>query len=303
MFNELLVKIRNHENNWFDNFIIGVIIFSAILVGIETNHDFFIAYHFPLHLANEIIHFIFVFEILVKFYAYRDNIIKFFTDGWNLFDLFIVLIGFLPLLITQDEASYEAVLAARTLRIFRSLRTLRVLRLIEKFRQLRTIVETLLHSLPTLWMVFLLMAILYYTYGVIGYFLFGENDPQHFGSLPSTFLTLFQMMTGDGWSDLMKANMFNCPHPHTLLAPLYFCSFVLIGALIILNLFVGVIISEMDDTRKRHDQEANEEKMEKESDYVLLIKLEHRRLQLEKNMNDIMEELKRRHVNNLKKIE
>ena len=46
-----------------------------------------------------------------------------------------------------------------------------------------------------------------------------------------------------------------------------------------------------------------EEKMEIESDYVLLIKLEHRRLQLEKNMNDIMEELKRRHVNNLKKIE
>lgn len=295
MFNELLVKIRNHENNWFDNFIIGVILFSAILIGIETNHDFFITYHYPLHIANEIIHFIFVFEILVKFYAYRDNILKFFTDGWNLFDLFIVMIGFLPLL-ASAEASYEAVLAARTLRIFRSLRTLRVLRLIEKLKQLRTIVETLLHSLPTLWMVFLLMAILYYTYGVIGYFLFAENDPQHFGSLPSAFLTLFQVMTGDGWSDLMKTNMFNCPHPHTFLAPLYFCSFVLIGALIILNLFVGVIISEMDDTRKRHDQEENEEEMKKDSDYTLLLKLEYHRSELEKNMNDIMEELKRRHL-------
>ena len=52
----------------------------------------------------------------------------------------------------------------------------------------------------------------------------------------------------------------------------------------------------MDDTRKRHDQEANEEKMEKESDYVLLLKLEHHRLELEKNMNAIMEELKRRHL-------
>ena len=58
-----------------------------------------------------------------------------------MFDLFIVLLGFLPLLITHDEATYEAVLAARTLRIFRSLRSLRVLRLIGRFKQLRTIVK------------------------------------------------------------------------------------------------------------------------------------------------------------------
>jgi hypothetical protein len=69
--------------------------------------------------------------------------------------------------------------------------------------------------------------------------------------------------------------------------------------LIILNLFVGVIISEMDDTRKRHDQEANEDKMKIESDYILLLKLEHHRLELEKNMNAIMEELKRRHLTKL----
>jgi len=187
-----------------------------------------LTFHDPLHLANIIIHYIFVTEILLKIYAYRDNIVEYFSDGWNMFDLFIVGLGFLPLLVTQDEASYEAVLAARTLRIFRSLRSLRVLRLIGRFKQLRTIVETLLHSIPTLWQVFMLMGILYYSYAVIGVFLFGENDPQHFESLSQAVLTLFQVMTGDGWSDLMKANMYNCLHPHPFLSPLYFCSFVLI---------------------------------------------------------------------------
>ena len=211
-----------------------------------------------------------------------------------MFDLFIVLLGFLPLLITHDEATYEAVLAARTLRIFRSLRSLRVLRLIGRFKQLRTIVETLLHSLPTLWQVFMLMGILYYSYAVIGVFLFGENDPQHFESLSQAVLTLFQVMTGDGWSDLMKANMYNCLHPHPFLSPLYFCSFVLVGALIILNLFVGIIIAEMDDTRKRHLQEENGERMLHDTDDGLLIRLQSYKNTFDEEMNVIIEELKRR---------
>jgi len=294
MLSELAYKIRNHESNWFDNFILGIILLSAILVGIETDKTMMLTFHDPLHLANIIIHYIFVIEILVKLYAYRDNIGLYFIDGWNMFDLFIVLLGFLPLLITHDEATYEAVLAARTLRIFRSLRSLRVLRLIGRFKQLRTIVETLLHSIPTLWQVFMLMGILYYSYAVIGVFLFGENDPQHFESLSQAVLTLFQVMTGDGWSDLMKANMYDCLHPHPFLSPLYFCSFVLVGALIILNLFVGIIIAEMDDTRKRHLQEENGEKMLHETDDGLLLRLQNYKNEFDEEMNSIIEELKRR---------
>lgn len=297
MMNDLLLKIRNHESNWFDNFILGVIVLSAILVGIETDKFMMLTYHDPLHMANIIIHYIFVTEILVKLYAYRDNIKLYFSDGWNMFDLFIVLLGFLPLLVTHDEASYEAVLAARTLRIFRSLRSLRVLRLIGRFKQLRTIVETLLHSIPTLWQVFMLMGILYYSYAVIGVFLFGENDPQHYGSLSQAILTLFQVMTGDGWSDLMKINMYNCPHPHPFLSPLYFCSFVLVGALIILNLFVGIIIAEMDETRKRHLREEMGEKMLHETDDGLLLRLQNYKNSFDEEMDAIIEELKRRNKN------
>lgn len=119
--------------------------------------------------------------------------------------------------------SYEAVLATRTLRMFRSLRTLRVLRIIEMLPQLRVIVDTLLRSLPSLWVVVVLMAILFYTYGVIGTFLFGENLPTDFGTLPASLLTLFKIMTGDGWSDYMTENAsLNAVHPHQYLSPILF---------------------------------------------------------------------------------
>ncbi|MFN5518848.1 MAG: ion transporter [Ignavibacteria bacterium] len=294
MFADLIYKLRHNESNWFDTFILGVIILSAILVGIETDKVMMITYHDPLHIANIVIHYIFVTEILVKMYAYRDDLRLYFSDGWNLFDILIVMLGFLPLLVTHDEATYEAVLAARTLRIFRSLKSLRVLRLIGRFKQLRTIVETLLHSIPTLWQVFMLMGILYYSYAVIGVFLFNENDSQHFGSLTQAVLTLFQVMTGDGWSDLMKANMYDCIHPHPFLSPLYFCSFVLVGALIILNLFVGIIISEMDETRRRHLQEEMGEKMVNDSDDALLFRLQEYKQSFDKEMSTIIDELKRR---------
>jgi voltage-gated sodium channel len=296
MFADLLFKLRHNESNWFDTFILGIIILSAILVGVETDKIMMLTYHDPLHIANIVIHYIFVAEIVLKMYAYRDNLKLYFLDGWNLFDILIVMLGFLPLLITHDEATYEAVLAARTLRIFRSLKSLRVLRLIGRFKQLRTIVETLLHSIPTLWQVFMLMGILYYSYAVIGVFLFSENDPQHFASLTQAILTLFQVMTGDGWSDLMKVNMYDCIHPHPFLSPLYFCSFVLVGALIILNLFVGIIISEMDETRRRHLQEEMGEKMVNDTDDALLLRLQEYKNNFDQEMNIIIDELKRRKV-------
>jgi len=102
------------------------------------------------------------------------------------------------------------------------------------------------------------------------------------------------VMTGDGWSDLMKANMYDCLHPHPFLSPLYFCSFVLVGALIILNLFVGIIIAEMDDTRKRHMQEEIGIRMLEESNDALLLRLQSHKNDLNKEIDAIIEELKRR---------
>ena len=212
-----------------------------------------------------------------------------------MFDLFIVLLGFLPLLITHDEATYEAVLAARTLRIFRSLRSLRVLRLIGRFKQLRTIVETLLRSLPSLWVVVVLMAILFYTYGVIGTFLFGENLPTDFGTLPASLLTLFKIMTGDGWSDYMTENAnLAAIHPHPYLSPIYFISFVMIAAMVVLNLFVGVIVAELDTTHKEHANNRASDGMKQLSNEQILVDIEAEQAKFQESVSMKITELRKR---------
>jgi hypothetical protein len=68
----------------------------------------------------------------------------------------------------------------------------------------------------------------------------------------------------------------------------------LVGALIILNLFVGIIIAEMDDTRKRHLQEEMGEKMLRDTDDALLLKLQSYKDNFDSEMDAIIEELKRR---------
>lgn len=308
----LLVKMRFHKPNWFDNGIIVVILLSAIVAGLETDNQLLMTYPDYFHLANTLIHYVFVFEVLLKLYAYGKveidpsgeevtsksvvkRVLSYFTYGWNLFDVFIVLIGFVPLLITSDMESYEAVLATRTLRIFRSLRTLRVLRIIEMLPQLRVIVDTLLRSLPSLWVVVVLMAILFYTYGVIGTFLFGANSPSDFGSLPSSLLTLFKIMTGDGWSDYMSMNANpGVPHPHPYLSPIYFISFVLIAAMVVLNLFVGVIVAELDSSHKEHAKTEASNKLKNISDKDLLTSIEEEQIRFQESITYKITELKKR---------
>ena len=308
----LLVKMRFHKPNWFDNGIIIVILFSAVIAGLETDKYLLKTYMYEFHIANMVIHYIFVFEVLIKLYAYAkvasdpmgENALSnnafgrtmtFFTNGWNLFDIFIVLIGFVPLLITADMGSYEAVLATRTLRIFRSLRTLRVLRIIEMLPQLRVIVDTLLRSLPSLWVVVVLMAILFYTYGVIGTFLFGENLPTDFGTLPASLLTLFKIMTGDGWSDYMTENAnLAAIHPHPYLSPIYFISFVMIAAMVVLNLFVGVIVAELDTTHKEHANNRASDGMKQLSNEQILVDIEAEQAKFQESVSMKITELRKR---------
>jgi len=308
----LLMKMRFHKPNWFDNGIIVVILFSAVLAGLETDLHLLKTYGSEFHIANLFVHYIFVFEVLIKIYSYASiqsdplgeekvsgtlfgRMLQYFSNGWNLFDVFIVLIGFVPLIITADMNSYEAVLATRTLRIFRSLRTLRVLRIIEMLPQLRVIVDTLLRSLPSLWVVVVLMAILFYTYGVIGTFLFGENTPEHFGSLLTSLLTLFKIMTGDGWSGYMASNAdANAIHPHPYLSPIYFISFVLIAAMVVLNLFVGVIVAELDTTHKEHAQDKSSNGLSKNDTTELLSLIEREQAEFQESMSSKMAELRKR---------
>jgi len=219
------------EGRGFEPFMIGLILFNAVLIGLETSHDVVEHYGQLLHLGNDIILWIFVLEAVLKITAVAPRLGLYFGNGWNLFDFSIVVLSFLP-------STEEFALVARLVRI------LRVLRLVSAVPQLRLIVATLVRSIPSMGHVILLMSIIFYIYAVTGFHLFHEHDAEHWGTLGAALLTLFQMVTLEGWVDVMDTAMEALPW-----AWVYFVTFVLIGTFVMLNLFIAVVINNLDASK------------------------------------------------------
>lgn len=238
---------RTVDSKPFQRFIIATIIAAAVLIGLETSADVMARHGGLLHFLDKIVLAIFTVEIAIKMAAHGSKPWRYFQDGWNVFDFTIVAVCFMPM-----EGQFAAVL--------RLVRILRVLRLISGVPRLQLLVGALLKSIPSMGYVGLLLLILFYIYGVIGRFLFAEHDPVHFGSLSSSMLSLFRVVTLEDWTDLMYTQMFGAgyvegetidiqPTAQSFLAIAFFVSFILLGTMIMLNLFIGVIMSSMNEVQ------------------------------------------------------
>ena len=219
------------EARWFEPWMIGLILFNGVLIGLETSKDFVEQYGGWLHLGNDIILGIFIIEVVLKLAAVAPRFGLYFGNGWNLFDFTVVVLSLIP-------ATGEFALVARLVRV------LRVLRLVSAVPQLRLIVATLVRSIPSMGHVILLMSIIFYIYAVTGFHLFHEHDAEHWGTLGAALLTLFQMVTLEGWVEVMDTAME--AHPWSWI---YFVTFVLIGTFVMLNLFIAVVINNLDASK------------------------------------------------------
>jgi len=215
----------------FEPFMIALILINAVLIGLETSKEFVEKYDGWLHLGNDIILGFFIVEAVLKITAVAPRWKLYFGDGWNLFDLAVIVFSLIPA--TDDFA-----LVARLVRI------LRVLRLVSAVPQLRLIIATLVRSIPSMGHVILLMSIILYIYAVMGFHLFGEIDEEHWGTLGAALLTLFQMVTLEGWVEVMDTAMEGAPY-----AWIYFVTFVMIGTFVVLNLFIAVVINNLDQSK------------------------------------------------------
>lgn len=246
----------------FGNFILAVICLAGILVGIQTYVHPGMPGHGTLETLDLLILLIFTVEFFIKLLAEGDRPWRYFSDAWNVFDFLIVAVCWMAHVVPEMNAGFVAVI--------RLARVLRVLRLVQAMPQLKLLVDAMLKSIPSMGYVGILLVLLYYIYGAMGVFLFGTNDPLHFGTLHMSMLSLFRISTLEGWSEIMYVNMFGCndvkwgygpesgcnnPQPHGLAAVAYFVSFVLVGTMIVLNLFIGVIMNAMDEVRAEQELE------------------------------------------------
>ncbi|MEM6277551.1 MAG: ion transporter [Pseudomonadota bacterium] len=232
------------EAPWVNNFIMGVIIFNAILLGLETSKTVMASFGTLILTLDTICLGIFVAEIILKLVAYRW---AFFRSGWNLFDFSVVAIALMP--------------TTGGLSVLRALRILRVLRLISVAPQLRRVVEGFVSALPGMGSVFLLMGMMFYIGAVMATKLFGAECPtctpeqaalfqEWFGTLGRSLYSLFQIMTLESWSmGIVRPVLEVYPY-----AWMFFVPFIMVTTFAVVNLLVGLIVNSMHDA---HAAEAN----------------------------------------------
>ena len=216
---------------WLDrpvvrNGIIAVILFNAVLLGLETSPGVMAVAGGPIRFLDLACLSIFVVEILLKLVAYGG---RFFRSGWNLFDFAIVGVSLVP--------------GAQAFTVLRALRILRVLRVVSAAPRLRRVVEGFVTALPGMGSVFLLMAIIFYIGAVMATKLFAASFPDWFGTLPQSAYSLFQIMTLESWSmGIVRPVMEVYPH-----AWAFFVPFIMITTFAVVNLLVGLIVNSMQE--------------------------------------------------------
>jgi voltage-gated sodium channel len=217
---------RMVESRSVQNFIVALIIINAAILGLETSPAAMARWGGLLVALDRICLAVFVVEIALKLAAYQR---WFWRSGWNIFDVLVVAVALVP--------------GAGAWSVLRSLRVLRVLRLLTVVPSLRKVVAAFLHSIPGLAGVVAVMAIFFYTAGVLATRLFGDDFPVWFGSLGRSLYTLFQIMTLESWSmGIVRPVMES--HPW---AWAFFVPFIVIATFTILNLFIGIIVSTMQE--------------------------------------------------------
>lgn len=218
----------------FHNVVLVVIVATAVLMGIETNaalvennRQFFMT-------LNAIVQVIFITEIIIRLLAHAPGMHRFFRDGWNVFDFTVVVLSLMP-------AAGPFAMVARLARL------LRVARLLSVIPELRLLVETMLRSIPSMGSIFLLLGLILYIYAVTGVHLFGQTDPENWGNLGAALITLFEVLTLEGWVELMNTGAENKPW-----AWVFYVSFIVLAVFVVVNLFIAVVINNLEGAKKAH---------------------------------------------------
>ena len=225
------------ERPLFQRAIIWLIVFNAATLGLETWASALAGYAALLDAIDDIVLAVFVVELAIRIYAHG---FRFFRDPWNVFDFIVVGISLAP--------------ASETFSVLRALRVLRVFRLVSAVPRMRRVVGALLHALPGLTSIAALLLLIFYVFAVMATKLFGERFPQWFGTIGESIFSLFQIMTLEGWADMVRQIMEVMPQ-----AWLFFIPFMIASTFTVLNLFIAIIVDSMqtlgfEEDHKGHAQ-------------------------------------------------
>ena len=221
-----------------------VILANAIVLGVETYDAASERYGGLLEALNAAFLGYFAVEIAIRLIAYGSHPGQFFRSGWNTFDFIVVTAAFLPGV--RENAT-----------LLRVIRLLRVFRLVSVLPEMRVLVLGLVRSIAPLGSMALLTLLLLYVYAMLGWILFADHDPDHWETAGRSMLTLFQILTLEGWPDVMEPALELSPW-----AWIFFVSFVMLSSFVLVNMVIAVVINSVEDARAVIAEERRREELE-----------------------------------------
>lgn len=231
-------KLKNFiEHEYFLNAMAVVVFINLITMGIATWEKIVEKTGVLFNVIDYIFLAIYSLEIILKFIVYK---LCFFNSFWNIFDLIIVIISAIP-----DIPNVQA------LRSIRAIKAIRGFKFLNKIKQLRSVVEVTIKSISDIMWAFFLIIIFFYVFGLVGVNLFGQIQPEYFGTLPKALFTLTQIMTFEGFcADIARPLI-----REQWWASLYFIFFSIIAGFILINVMIGVICSSYDKVYQSEKRE------------------------------------------------
>jgi voltage-gated sodium channel len=226
----------------FTTIVVATIVVNAVVLGLQTYEGVVDRWGELLDVVNGVCLGIFIVELVLRLASYWPRPLAFFRNGWNLFDFVVILAVFVPG-IRQNST------------LLRLLRLLRVVRIVRVLPDLRVLLLGVWKSVPPLASIGAVTAMILFVYGMVGWIWFGDELPEQWGNIGRAMLTLFVMLTLENFPVYMDAAMEIEPW-----AWVYFVSFILVAAFIVLNVLIGVVLNSMEEAREIDRRQALRER-------------------------------------------
>ena len=232
------VCARIANSDAFNYAIFGVILANAVVLGLETYESISRDAGGLLGTLNDVFLGIFVVELTIRLIAFGSRPQDFFKSGWNVFDFVVVAASFAPGL--RENAT-----------LLRLVRLARIVRIVRLLPDLRLLVTAMARSLPAVASLGVLVVLLLYVYGIVGWVIFDDHAPDRYGSVGQAMLTLFVMLSLENLPQNIEMGL-----ELSTWTVLYFISYTVLAAFLIFNLLIGVVITSLEEA---HEMELRRE--------------------------------------------
>jgi voltage-gated sodium channel len=222
--------------------VVATIAVNAVVLGLQTYEGVVDKWGSTLNAINAACVAVFIVELGIRIVSYWPRPWEFFRNGWNIFDFIVVGATFVPGVAENST-------------LLRLVRLLRVVRIVRVLPDLRILLRGVWRSIPPLASIAAVTAMILFVYGMVGWVLFADDLPEQWGNIGRAMLTLFVMLTLEDFPLYMDEAM----DIHRW-AWLYFVSFILVAAFIVLNVLIGIVLNSMEEARELERRQALRER-------------------------------------------